>query len=94
MKSEGGAGNIVQVGARAIFPPERAKQDGIELIFANTANLEDAPAYLRGLTGGTGFDDCFVFAPVKPVVEQGDRILGRDGCLNFFAGPTDTSFSD
>ena len=34
----------------------------------------------------------FVFAPVRPVVEQGDRILGKDGCLNFFAGPTDPDF--
>ena len=32
-------------------------------------------------------------APVKPVVEQSDAILGRDGCLNFFAGPTKTEFS-
>ena len=35
----------------------------------------------------------FVMAPVKPVVEQGDRLLAKDGCLNFFAGPTDSSFS-
>jgi hypothetical protein len=34
-----------------------------------------------------------VFAPVKPVVEQGDKLLARDGCLNFFAGPTNTEFS-
>jgi L-sorbose 1-phosphate reductase len=26
-------------------------------------------------------------------VETGDRILGFDGCLNFFAGPSDTGFS-
>ena len=32
-------------------------------------------------------------APVKPVVEQGAQILGFDGCLNFFAGPTNTAFS-
>jgi hypothetical protein len=30
---------------------------------------------------------------VRPVVELGDRILARHGCLNFFAGPTDPSFS-
>jgi hypothetical protein len=24
---------------------------------------------------------------------MGDRLLGPDGCLNFFAGPTDTAFS-
>ncbi len=79
--------------AEAIFSVEGAKEAGIDLIFVNTKNIEDVPAYLRGLTGGTGFDDVFVYAPVKPVVEQGDKILGRDGCLNFFAGPTDVNFS-
>ncbi|MBX4264738.1 zinc-binding dehydrogenase [Clostridium estertheticum] len=79
--------------ARAIFTKEDAKKVGIELIFVNTKDIEDVPAYLRNLTGGTGFDDVFVYSPVRPVVEQGDKILGRDGCLNFFAGPTDTKFS-
>ncbi|MPQ30806.1 L-sorbose 1-phosphate reductase [Clostridium estertheticum] len=79
--------------ARAIFTAEDAKKVGIELIFVNTKDIEDVPAYLRNLTGGTGFDDVFVYSPVRPVVEQGDKILGRDGCLNFFAGPTDTKFS-
>ncbi|MBQ4193828.1 MAG: zinc-binding dehydrogenase, partial [Clostridia bacterium] len=40
-----------------------------------------------------GYDDVFVYAPVKPVVEMGDALLARDGCLNFFAGPTDPNFS-
>ena len=44
------------------------------------------------LSGNTGYDDVLCFAPVRPVVEQGDRILGRDGCLNFFAGPLDPQF--
>lgn len=80
--------------AATIFSPEEVKEkEGIELIFVNTKTLEDPVAYLRELSGGTGYDDVFVYAPVKPVVEQGDSILGRDGCLNFFAGPTDTGFS-
>ena len=79
--------------AKAIFTEEDAKKAGIKLIFVNTRDIEDVPSYLIDLTGGTGFDDVFVYAPVKPVVEQGDKILGRDGCLNFFAGPTDTKFS-
>jgi len=45
------------------------------------------------VTEGKGYDDVFVFAPVKPVVEQADAILGMDGCLNFFAGPTNPEFS-
>ena len=30
---------------------------------------------------------------MAPVVELASQILGRDGCLNFFAGPTDNQFS-
>jgi threonine dehydrogenase-like Zn-dependent dehydrogenase len=71
--------------AETIFPPSSAQKDGIELIFVNSRNKEDAPAYLRELTGGAGFDDVFVFTPVQAVVEQGDRILGRDGCLKLTA---------
>jgi L-sorbose 1-phosphate reductase len=54
--------------------------------------MKDPVKYMRDLTGGTGFDDVFVFAPVKSVVEQGDAILGFDGCINFFAGPTNPEF--
>jgi L-sorbose 1-phosphate reductase len=79
--------------AQAIFSTDAAKRLGIELTFVNTKNLPDVPAYLRKLTGGTGFDDVFVLAPVAEAVQQGDQVLGRDGCLNFFAGPTDTKFS-
>jgi threonine dehydrogenase-like Zn-dependent dehydrogenase len=79
--------------ARAIFSVDEAKKKGIELMFVNTAAFADVPGQLRALTGGAGFDDVFVFAPVKPVVEQGDKILGKDGCLNFFAGPTDVNFA-
>ena len=45
------------------------------------------------LTDGKGYNDVFVYAPVKPVVEMGDHILAYDGCLNFFAGPTNPAFS-
>ena len=34
-----------------------------------------------------------VFAPVPAVIEQGDAILAYDGCLNFFAGPTNPALS-
>ncbi|MCF7929004.1 MAG: zinc-binding dehydrogenase [Spirochaetales bacterium] len=79
--------------AKTIYTPENAAKEGIELIFVNTKELDDPVAYLRDLTGKDDFDDVFCFAPVKPVVEQADAILGYDGCLNFFAGPTDSSFS-
>ena len=41
----------------------------------------------------TGYDDVLCYAPVASVVTQSSAILGRDGCLNFFAGPTDNQFS-
>lgn len=78
--------------ARSIFTEQEARNCGVELVFVNTAGVKDVPAHLRALTGDSGFDDVFVFTPVKLVVEQGDQIMGRDGCLNFFAGPTDPQF--
>ena len=79
--------------AESIYTPEKAVQCGVILIYVNTSGMEDVPAYLKSLNNGEGFDDVFVYTPVKEVVEQGDRILGKDGCLNFFAGPTNPSFS-
>ena len=38
-------------------------------------------------------DDVFAFYPHPAVVEQADSLLGRNGCLNFFAGPTQRDFS-
>ena len=55
--------------------------------------MENPAAELREMTGGTGFDDVFCYAPVAAVVELCSAVLGRDGCLNFFAGPTDKQFS-
>ena len=55
--------------------------------------MEDPVAELRAITEGIGYSDVFVYAPVKSIAEMGDRLLAVDGCLNFFAGPTDTQFS-
>lgn len=79
--------------AASIYTVEDAAKFGVELHYVNTGKLEDPVASLREITGGKGFNDVFVFAPVKPVVEQGSAILGHDGCLNFFAGPTNTAFA-
>ena len=77
--------------AASIYTVEEAKSLGIELHYVNT-KMDNATAYLRDLTSGTGYDDVICFAPVRSVVEQAGDILGCDGCLNFFAGPTDTGF--
>ena len=75
--------------AEKLFSPINAKKDGIELIFTCASTKEE----LLELTDGYGYDDVFVYAPVPKVVELGDEILAFDGCLNFFAGPTDKNFS-
>ncbi len=80
--------------AASLFCPEEiAKKNGIELHFVNTANFEDPAAELIKISGGTGYDDVLCYAPVASVVSLSSDILGRDGCLNFFAGPTDKKFS-
>lgn len=79
--------------AAEIVSVEEAERMGVKLMYVNTATMDSPVEYLRSLTGGDGFNDVFVYAPVKSVVEQGDAILARDGCLNFFAGPTNPEFS-
>ncbi len=79
--------------AAQLFPPEEYAKKGIELYFVNTGSYEDPVAELKRISGGTGYDDVLCYAPVAAVVKQSSDILGRDGCLNFFAGPTDNQFS-
>ena len=79
--------------AKHLFPIEEAAAEGIELHFVNTADMDDPAASLREISGGDGFDDVFCYAPIASVVELSSAVLGRDGCLNFFAGPTDKQFS-
>jgi len=74
--------------AAEILSPSIAEEKGIKLIYANTTDKD----YLMSLTDGEGYNDVFVYAPVAPVVELGDAILAKDGCLNFFAGPTNPEF--
>jgi threonine dehydrogenase-like Zn-dependent dehydrogenase len=79
--------------AASIYTVAEARKRGIELIYLNTSAFSSPVEELRRLTGDTGYDDVFVFAPVPPVIEQGDAILAFDGCLNFFAGPSDPTLS-
>jgi len=94
--------------AAELLSVEDARKNGVELHYVNIKDLMDpagqaAPVgtagradlleYLKSLNRGKLYDDVFVFTPEKSVLELGDRLLGRDGCLNFFAGPTDTAFS-
>lgn len=79
--------------AALLFPPAEMAKEGIELHFVNTGKVEDPVAELMKISGGTGYDDVLCYAPVAAVIKQSSDILGRDGCLNFFAGPTNNKFS-
>ena len=78
--------------AAAWLTPEHAKEQGVDLHYLNTreaAGIEQAHA----LADGAGYDDVHVFAPVQALIAQGDALLGNNGCLNFFAGPSTQDFS-
>lgn len=79
--------------AASLYTVEFAAAKGIDLRYINTGAMSNPVEELMVISGGTGYDDVFVFAPVRPVVEQADKILAFDGCLNFFAGPSDPNFS-
>jgi threonine dehydrogenase-like Zn-dependent dehydrogenase len=78
--------------AASFFPETEARRCGVDLRFVDVSRMPDPVAGIRAMTSGKGFDDVFVFAPVPALIEQADAILGHDGCLNFFAGPTKTDF--
>ena len=78
--------------AASIYTVEEAAKNGVKLVYINTNATPDAENYIMSLTDHKGFDDVMVFAPVRPVVEMADRLLGKDGCLNFFAGPANSEF--
>lgn len=79
--------------ARRLFPVDVAAAKGVAIDFINTASAADPVAALVRASGGDGYDDVFVLAPVAAVVETGGAILSRDGCMNFFAGPQDPAFA-
>ncbi len=78
--------------AASLYTVEYAASRGIELHYVNTGRVENPVEELRKISGGTGYDEVVVMAPVPSVVEQGDDILGQDGCLNFFSGPGKADF--
>lgn len=79
--------------ARKVLSEEKVGKAGIQLHYINPNELTDQIAELMALTDGKGYDDVFVYVPVASLVEQADQLLAFDGCLNFFAGPTDKNFS-
>jgi threonine dehydrogenase-like Zn-dependent dehydrogenase len=78
--------------AAAIFPVAAARAVGIDLHYVNTATAPDPVAAVKAVNNGRGFDDLLVFAAVPALIEQASALLGYNGCLNFFAGPSRTDF--
>ncbi len=79
--------------AKSLLSPEDAAKNGVKLVYVNTNNCEDPKQYLMDITEGVGYHDVMLMAPVKPVCELADSVLAYDGCVNFFAGPTNHEFS-
>lgn len=78
--------------AKQLISPQQTAEHGIELIYVNPLELKDQYAELLALTDGHGYDDVFVYAPIKELAELGDKLMAFDGCLNFFAGPSNSDF--
>lgn len=78
--------------AKSIFSEEYALSKGIRLVYINPHN-ESIIECVRQLTNGKMMNDVFVLVSQKQVVEQGQQMLGFEGTLNFFAGPSDSKFS-
>lgn len=79
--------------AKEVVPPEYAAEHGVELHYVNTSNMDTAYDDLMAITDGHGYDDVFIYTPIRAVAELGNKLLAFDGCMNFFSGPTDKQFS-
>ncbi len=79
--------------AKEVISPEYAAEHGVELIYANTAKMEDPKQGLIDLTDGHGYDDVLIYVPIPSVAELGNQVLAYDGCMSFFSGPSDKNFS-
>ncbi len=77
--------------AAILFPPNNAAKLGVKIFYVNV-NHKDSIQELMELSDGKGYSDVFVLIPNAAVVEQSSMILGLDGCLNFFTGPTNQDF--
>lgn len=75
--------------ARKLFPLSTQRKLGVRIEFVDTSAMSDVAGEIRAMFSPEGFDDVFCFAPIADVIATSGDLLGRDGCLNFFAGPTD-----
>jgi threonine dehydrogenase-like Zn-dependent dehydrogenase len=79
--------------AQKLISPEYGHKHGVRIEYINIKNLNSPYEQLLKLTNGVGYHDVFVYAPIKEICELGDKLMAFDGCLNFFAGPSDKTFN-
>ncbi|MCD7898024.1 MAG: zinc-binding dehydrogenase [Planctomycetaceae bacterium] len=63
-----------------------AERNGVTLVCLNVGQEKDLPGRIRDATGGHGFDDIYVHAPVPKLVEEAADHLADGSVLNVFAG--------
>lgn len=79
--------------AAKLVARDKASRRGVELDWVVLEGGASDVDLLKGKDPQNGFDDAFVFATAKEAVELAAAVMSRDGCINFFAGPTDKNFS-
>ena len=80
--------------SKKLYPVEDAAKHGVQLHYVLTPKGSDFVAELKALTpGGKGFDDIFLMVAQEDMVTKSEALLAWDGCLNFFAGPSDSKFA-
>lgn len=63
-----------------------AERKGVELVIRDVSNPEGLDEELKAFTGGAGFDDVYVHAPVAKLVEHAGNFLAEGAVFNVFAG--------
>ena len=80
--------------SKALYPPKEAEKYGVSLHYVCTPGESDFVEELKSLTpGNQGFDDIFLMVAQESMVTAAEALLAPDGCLNFFAGPSNPEFS-
>ena len=80
--------------SKKLYTVEDAAKHGVQLHYVLTPKGSDFVDELKALTpGGKGFDDIFLMVAQEDMVTKSEALLAWDGCLNFFAGPSDSKFT-
>lgn len=80
--------------SKQLYTVEEAAKHGVELHYVLTQKNSDFVEELRALTPQKkGFDDIFLMVAQEDMVTKSEALLAGDGCLNFFAGPSDSQFT-